>query len=89
MRKLFLLAFSPLIIGSLALMTYYGIISSNIGEKVFAVVVITVFIVWLIDPALLGDTFFEDDEAQSKKDLNIKRAALLYSTICSLYSDNL
>lgn len=77
MRKLFLLAFSPLIIGSLALMTYYGIISNNIGEKVFAVVAITVFIVWLINPALLGDTFFEDDEAQSKKDLNIKRAAML------------
>ena len=77
MRKLFLLAFSPLIIGSLALMTYYGIISNNIGEKVFAVVAITVFIVWLINPALLGDTLFEDDEAQSKKDLNIKRAAML------------
>ena len=41
MRKLFLLAFSPLIIGSLWLMTYYGITSSDIGEKVFAVVVIT------------------------------------------------
>ena len=82
MRKLFLLAFSPLIIGSLALMTYYGIISNNIGEKVFAVVAITVFIVWLINPALLGDTFFEDDEAQSKN-LNIKKTAILLILVVS------
>ena len=77
MRKLFLLAFSPLIIGSLALMTYYGIISNDIGEKVFAVVVITLFVIWLINPVFLGDTFFEDDDAQSKKNLNIKRTAIL------------
>lgn len=77
MRKLFLLAFSPLIIGSLALMTYYGIISNDTGEKVFAVAAITAFVIWLINPALLGDTFFEDDEVQSKKDLNIKRTAIL------------
>lgn len=37
MRKLFLLAFIPLIIGSLWLMTYYGITSNDLGEKVFAV----------------------------------------------------
>lgn len=76
MRKLFLLAFSPLIIGSLWLMTYYGITSHDTGEKVFAVVAITAFVIWLIDPVLLGDTFFEDeDSAQSKKNLNIKRTA--------------
>lgn len=77
MRKLFLFAFSPLIIGSLWLMTYYGITSNNIGEKVFAVIAITLFIAWLINPALLGDTFFEDDETQSKKKLNVKRSAIL------------
>ena len=78
MRKLFLLGFSPLIIGSLWLMTYYGIKSNNTGEKVFAVAVITAFVIWLIDPVLLGDTFFEDeDSAQSKKNLNIKKAATL------------
>lgn len=78
MRKLFLLAFSPLIIGSLWLMTYYGIKSNDIGEKVFAVAAITAFVIWLIDPVLLGDTFFEDeDSAQSKKNLNIKKAATL------------
>lgn len=76
MRKLFLLAFSPLIIGSLLLMTYYGIKSNDTGEKVFAVAAITAFVIWLIDPVLLGDTFFEDeDSAQSKKNLNIKRTA--------------
>lgn len=72
MRKLFLLAFSPLIIGSLWLMAYYGITSSNIGEKVFAVIAITLFIAWLVNPLIFGDTFFEDDE-QSKKNLNIKK----------------
>ena len=77
MRKLFLIAFSPLIIGSLALMTYYGITSSNIGEKVFAVIAITLFIAWLVNPLIFGDTFFEDEDAQSKKNLNIKRTAIL------------
>lgn len=78
MRKLFLFAFSPLIIGSLWLMTYYGIKSNDTGEKVFAVAVITAFVIWLIDPVLLGDTFFEDENsAQSKKNLNIKKAATL------------
>lgn len=79
MRKLFLLAFSPLIIGSLWLMTYYGITSHDTGEKVFAVIAITLFVAWLINPSLLGDNFLEDDEdsAQSKKNLNIKRAAIL------------
>lgn len=76
MRKLFLLGFSPLIIGSLWLMIYFGIKSNNTGEKVFAVAAITAFVIWLIDPALLGDTFFEDeDSAQSKKNMNIKRTA--------------
>lgn len=78
MHKLFLLAFSPLIIGSLWLMNYYGITSNNLGEKVFAVAAITAFVIWLIDPVLLGDTFFEDeDSAQSKKNFNIKKAAIL------------
>ena len=79
MRKLFLFAFSPLIIGSLWLMTYYGIKSNDTGEKVFAVAAITTFVIWLIDPSLLGDNFLEDDEdpAQSKKNLNIKRTVIL------------
>ena len=77
MRKLFLFAFSPLIIGSLWLMICFGIKSNDIGEKVFAVIAITLFIAWLVNPALLGDTFFEDEDAQSKKDLNIKRTAIL------------
>ena len=62
MRKLFLLAFSPLIIGSLALMTYYGITSNDLGEKVFAVIAITAFIFWLKYPFVLGDTLFEDED---------------------------
>ena len=77
MRKLFLLAFSPLIIGSLWLMAYYGITSNDIGEKMFAVVAITLFIAWLVNPLIFGDTFFEDEDAQSKKNLNIKRTAIL------------
>lgn len=44
MRKLFLLGFSPLIIGSLWLMTYYGIVSNDLGEKVLAVLALTAFI---------------------------------------------
>ena len=82
MRKLFLLAFSPLIIGSLWLMAYYGITSSNIGEKVFAVIAITLFIAWLVNPLIFGDTFFEDDE-QSKKNLNIKKIAILLILVFS------
>lgn len=78
MRKLFLLAFSPLIIGSLWLMICFGIKSNDIGEKVFAVVAITLFIAWLVNPLIFGDTFFEDeDSAQSKKNLNIKKTAIL------------
>ena len=77
MRKLFLLAFSPLIIGSLWLMTYYGITSNDTGEKVFAVVAITLFIAWLVNPLIFGDAFFEDEDTQSKKNLNIKRTAIL------------
>ena len=82
MRKLFLLAFSPLIIGSLWLMTYYGITSSNIGEKVFAVIAITLFIAWLVNPLIFGDTFFEDEDAQSKN-LNIKKTAILLILVVS------
>ena len=77
MRKLFLLGFSPLIIGSLWLMICFGIKSNDIGEKVFAVVAITLFIAWLVNPTLLGDTFLEDEDAQSKKNLNIKKTAIL------------
>lgn len=79
MHKLFLLAFSPLIIGSLWLMTYYGITSHDTGEKMFAVIAITLFITWLINPSLLGDNFLEDDEdsVQSKKNPNIKKTAIL------------
>ena len=82
MRKLFLLAFSPLIIGSLWLMTYYGITSSDIGEKVFAVVAITLFIAWLVNPLIFGDTFFEDEDAQPKN-LNIKKTAILLILVVS------
>lgn len=77
MRKLFLLGFSPLIIGSLWLMICFGIKSNDIGEKVFAVVSITLFIAWLVNPLIFGDTFFEDEDAQSKKNMNIKRTAIL------------
>ena len=83
MRKLFLLAFSPLIIGSLWLMTYYGITSNDLGEKVFAVIAITVFIIWLIDPVLLGDTFFEDEDSAQSKNLNIKKTAILLILVVS------
>lgn len=82
MRKLFLLAFSPLIIGSLWLMTYYGITSSNIGEKVFAVIAITLFIAWLVNPLIFGDTIFEDEDVQSKN-LNIKKTAILLILVVS------
>lgn len=57
-------------------MTHFGITSNDLGEKVFAVIVITGFIAWLVNPALLGDTFFEDDE-RSKNNLNIKKTATL------------
>lgn len=83
MRKLFLLGFSPLIIGSLWLMICFGITSHDTGEKVFAVVAITLFIAWLINPAILGDTFFEDEDAQSKKNLNTKRTAILLIFVLS------
>lgn len=83
MRKLFLLAFSPLIIGSLWLMTYYGITSNNLGEKVFVVIAITVFIIWLINPAILGDTLFEDEDLAQSKNLNIKKTAILLILILS------
>lgn len=73
MRKLFLLGFSPLIIGSLWLMICFGIKSNDIGEKVFAVVAITLFIAWLVNPTLLGDTFLEDEDAQSKKEPEYKK----------------
>lgn len=84
MRKLFLIAFSPLIIGSLWLMTYYGITSNDLGEKVFAVVAITAFIFWLKYPFVLGDTLFEDEDlSQSKKNLNIKKTAILLILVLS------
>lgn len=83
MRKLFLLAFSPLIIGSLWLMTYYGITSNDLGEKAFAVIAITVFIIWLINPAILGDTLFEDEDLAQSKNLNIKKTAILLILILS------
>lgn len=83
MHKLFLIAFSPLIIASVFLMTHFGITSNDLGEKVFAVTVITAFIIWLIDPVLLGDTFFEDDDAQPKKNLNIKKTATLLILVLS------
>lgn len=83
MRKLFLLAFSPLIIGSLWLMTYYGITSNDLGEKVFAVIAITVFIIWLINPVILGDTLFEDEDLAQSKNLNIKKTAILLILILS------
>lgn len=83
MRKLFLLAFSPLIIGSLWLMNYYGITSNDLGEKVFAVIAITVFIIWLINPAILGDTLFEDEDLAQSKNLNIKKTAILLILVLS------
>ena len=83
MRKLFLLAFSPLIIGSLWLMTYYGITSNDLGEKVFAVIAITVFIIWLINPAILGDTLFKDEDLAQSKNLNIKKTAILLILVLS------
>lgn len=84
MHKLFLLAFSPLIIGSLWLMICFGIKSNDIGEKVFAVVAIALFIAWLVNPLIFGDTFFEDeDSAQSKKNLNIKKTAILLILVVS------
>lgn len=82
MRKLFLLGFSPLIIGSLWLMICFGIKSNDIGEKVFAVVAITLFIAWLVNPLIFGDTFFEDEDAQSKN-LNIKKTAILLILVVS------
>lgn len=82
MRKVFIIGFSPLIIGSLWLMTYYGITSSNIGEKVFAVIAITLFIAWLVNPLIFGNTFFEDEDAQPKN-LNIKKTAILLILVVS------
>lgn len=82
MHKLFLFAFSPLIIGSLWLMICFGIKSNDIGEKVFAVVAITLFIAWLVNPLIFGDTFFEDEDAQSKN-LNIKKTAILLILVVS------
>lgn len=59
-------------------MTYYGIKSHDTGEKVFAVIANALFVIWLINPSLLGDNFLKDeDPTQSKKNLNIKRTAIL------------
>lgn len=83
MRKLFLFAFSPLIIPSIFLMAYYGVVSNDLGEKAFAVIAITVFIIWLINPAILGDTLFEDEDLAQSKNLNIKKTAILLILVLS------
>lgn len=84
MRKLFLLAFSPLIIGSLWLMAYYGITSNDLGEKVFAVLALTAFIFWLKYPFVLGDTLFEDEDlAQTKKNPSVKGAVIFLILVLS------
>ena len=84
MRKLFLIAFSPLIIGSVFLMAYYGIVSNDLGEKVFAVLALTAFIFWLKYPFVLGDTLFEDEElAQSKKNPSVKGAVIFLILVLS------
>ena len=84
MRKLFLLGFSPLIIGSLWLMTYYGIVSNDLGEKVLAVLALTAFIFWLKYPFVLGDTLFEDEDlAQSKKNPSVKGAVIFLILVLS------
>ena len=82
MRKVFIIGFSPLIIGSLWLMICFGIKSNDIGEKVFAVIAITLFIAWLVNPLIFGDTFFEDEDAQPKN-LNIKKTAILLILVVS------
>lgn len=82
MRKVFIIGFSPLIIGSLWLMICFGIKSNDIGEKVFAVTAITLFIAWLVNPLIFGDTFFEDEDAQPKN-LNIKKTAILLILVVS------
>ena len=64
-------------------MTYYGITSNDLGEKVFAVIAITVFIIWLINPAILGDTLFEDENLAKSKNLNIKKTAILLILVVS------
>lgn len=63
-------------------MICFGIKSNDIGEKVFAVVAITLFIAWLVNPLIFGDTFFEDEDAQSKN-LNIKKTAILLILVVS------
>lgn len=84
MRKLFLFGFSPLIIGSLWLMTYYGITSNDLGEKAFAVLALTAFIFWLKYPFVLGDTLFEDEDlAQSKKNPSVKGAVIFLILVLS------
>ena len=84
MRKLFLIAFSPLIIASIFLMAYYGIVSNDLGEKVFAVLALTAFIFWLKYPFVLGDTLFEDEDlAQSKKNPSMKGAVIFLILVLS------
>ena len=84
MRKLFLIAFSPLIIASIFLMAYYGIVSNDLGEKVFAVLALTAFIFWLKYPFVLGDTLFEDEDlAQSKKNPSVKGAVIFLILVLS------
>lgn len=84
MRKLFLIAFSPLIIASIFLMAYYGIVSNDLGEKMFAVLALTAFIFWLKYPFVLGDTLFEDEDlAQSKKNPSVKGAVIFLILVLS------
>lgn len=65
-------------------MAYYGIVSNDLGEKVFAVLALTAFIFWLKYPFVLGDTLFEDEElAQSKKNPSVKGAVIFLILVLS------
>ena len=45
-------------------------------------IAITLFIAWLVNPLIFGDTFFEDEDAQPKN-LNIKKTAILLILVVS------
>ena len=45
-------------------------------------IAITLFIAWLVNPLIFGDTFFEDEDAQSKN-LNIRKTAILLILVVS------
>lgn len=65
-------------------MAYYGIVSNDLGKKVFAVLALTAFIFWLKYPFVLGDTLFEDEElAQSKKNPSVKGAVIFLILVLS------